>query len=80
MYMLILKKSYWLCRHLIEQASPLRMELHGLQGLREQQFISKEPPTETDSSYRWVIQEPSSLHLMEPHGITGLLEHQKISK
>ena len=63
-----------------EPSLPLRMELHGLQGLREQMMPSIEAPTETVRSLWLVIiqlvLELSSLHQMEPHGLQGLLEHQ----
>ena len=65
------------------------MEPHGLKEPLEQQSISLESPTETDSSWRWVIQdpsstllmeqEPSSPLLMEPHGLKEPLEHQIVS-
>ena len=70
-----------------EPSLPLLMEPLGIIGLLEQMIFYMESPTETDSSWRWVIQEPtspviqepSSPLLMEPLGITGLLEHQIIS-
>ena len=55
------------------------MEPLGLKEPQEQQDISEESPTETDSSLRWVGMEPSSPHQMEPLGLKEPLDYQNLS-
>ena len=63
-----------------EQFLPHRMQPHGLQGLLEHQTNSMESPTETDYSWQWVNQEPSSPLRMESLGLQELREHRIFSK